>query len=98
MNAWIERIALVAGVALPLFNIPLILRLIKRKRSEDFSLSWAMGVWVCIVLMTPQALRSEDIAFRTYGLVNIVFFSAVVFFVCKYRFRPGTCDSNLEKK
>ena len=76
---------MISGVALPLFNIPLILKLVKRKSSEDLSLSWAIGVWVCIVLMTPQALRSQDIAFRAYGAVNIIFFSAVVFFVLKYR-------------
>lgn len=97
MNAWIEQVGLVAGVALPFFNIPLIVRLIKRKRSEDFSLSWAVGVWVCIALMTPQALQSQDRAFRAYGLVNLLFFSFVVLFVFKYRFWPGTCASKTEK-
>ena len=85
MNDIIQMIGMVSGVALPLFNIPLIIRLIQRKSSEDFSISWAVGVWVCIVLMTPQALRSEDIAFRAYGIVNILFFSVVAFLVVKYR-------------
>ena len=76
-----------AGVTLPLFNIPLILRILKRKSAEDFSISWAVGVWICILLMTPQALRSQDLAFRAYGIVNIIFFSAVVFLVLKYRGR-----------
>ena len=75
----------VGGVSLPLFNIPLIIRIIKRKSSKDLSLSWAIGVWVCIVLMTPQGLRSADPAFRLYSVVNIIFFSMVVFFVLKYR-------------
>ena len=81
----IETIGIAAGVALPLFNIPLIRRLLRRKSSEDFSLSWAIGVWVCIVLMTPQALLSSDAAFRAYGVVNILFFSVVAFLVVKYR-------------
>ena len=85
MNDIIERVGILSGVILPLFNIPLILRLIQRKSSKDFSLSWAIGVWVCIVLMTPQALRSGDAAFRTYGIVNILFFSVVAFLVVKYR-------------
>lgn len=97
MSAWIEQVGLVAGVTLPLFNIPLIARLIKRKRSEDLSLVWAIGVWVCIVLMTPQALSSSDIAFKSFGLVNLVFFSLVVFFILKYRFRPGTCTTSDKK-
>ena len=87
MGRWIEIVGIVAGVTLPLFNIPLILRLVKRKSAEDFSISWAVGVWVCILLMTPQALRSQDLAFRAYGMVNIVFFSAVVFLVLKYHSR-----------
>lgn len=85
MKDWIERVGMVAGVALPFFNIPLIIKLIKRKSSKDLSLSWALGVWICIVLMTPQALRSQDITFRLFGIVNIIFFSVVAFFVLKYR-------------
>ena len=84
MSDIIEKVGVVAGVALPLFNIPLIVRLIQRKSAEDFSLSWAVGVWFCIVLMTPQALRSNDIAFRAYGVVNILFFSVVAFLIVKY--------------
>ncbi len=87
MGRWIEIVGLVAGVTLPLFNIPLILRILKRKSAEDFSISWAVGVWVCILLMTPQALRSQDLAFRAYGIVNIIFFSAVAFLVLKYHGR-----------
>ena len=85
MSDWVQKVGIVSGIALPLFNIPLIVRLIKRKSSQDFSLSWAIGVWVCIVLMTPQALRSADTAFRSYGIVNVIFFTLVLFFVLKYR-------------
>ncbi len=85
MKDIIELVGTVSGVALPLFNIPLIARLLKRKSSQDMSLVWAVGVWVCIVLMTPQGLRSSDIAFRLYSIVNIIFFSIVVFLVLKYR-------------
>lgn len=97
MNWWIEKIGLVSGIVLPLFNIPLILRLIQRKKSDDFSLAWAFGVWVCIILMTPQALQSNDMTFKAFGLMNIVFFSAVVFFICKYRIRPGSCETASKK-
>jgi uncharacterized protein with PQ loop repeat len=80
----VENVGTVAGIALPLFNIPLILKLLRTKSSNDFSLSWAVGVWVCIVLMTPQALRSTDIAFKAFGVVNIFFFSIVAFLIVKY--------------
>lgn len=85
----IQKVGMVAGVTMPLFNIPLIIRLNRRKTSADMSLTWAIGVWACIVLMTPQALRSDDIAFRAYGAVNVVFFSIVTFFIVKYRPRTG---------
>ena len=85
MDTWIEKIGTVSAIALPFFNIPLIVHLWRRKRSDDFSLSWAVGVWVCIVLMTPQALRSSDVTFRAYGVVNILFFSVVAFLIVWYR-------------
>ena len=85
MDAWIEKIGMISALALPLFNIPLILRLVQRKSSGDFSVSWALGVWVCIGLMTPQALRSSDPAFRAFGAFNLLFFSIVTFLVLKYR-------------
>ena len=82
---WVEKLGVAAAAALPLFNIPLIFRLLKRKSSGDFSIPWALGVWGCSVLMTPQALRSHDPAFRAYGIINITFFSIVTFFILKYR-------------
>ena len=42
----IEQIGLVASVAMPLWNIPLIVKIIKRKSAEDISMAWLWGVWV----------------------------------------------------
>jgi uncharacterized protein with PQ loop repeat len=86
---WVEWLGIVSGIALPLFNIPLIVKLVKRKSSADLSLTWALGVWTCIVLMTPQALSSADIAFKAFGIMNIIFFTVVTFFVVKYRSRSA---------
>lgn len=82
---WTEGLGIVAGVILPLFNFPLVLKMVRRKSSRDLSVTWALGVWVCIVLMTPQAVRSSDLAFRLFGIINLVSFSLVTFFVLKYR-------------
>ena len=41
----IQTIALIASIVLPLWNIPLILKIIRRKSSRDVSMSWAVGVW-----------------------------------------------------
>jgi len=81
----LEKIGLIAAVILPFFNIPLITKIIKRKSSKDISLSWALGVWVCILLMAPSGLVSQDIVWRTFNIVNILMFTGVVFVVLRYR-------------
>lgn len=86
MNDWVGSIS---AFLMPFFNIPLILKLLQRKRSDDISLTWAGGVWICIILMTPKALTSADIAFRLYGYSNVVFFSIVTFLIFYYRWKPG---------
>ncbi len=78
-----------AGALLPIFNIPLILRIIKRKSADDISLVWLFGVWICILLMTPAALTSPDIAFRAFGWTNVVFFTGVVVVTVKYHHKMG---------
>ena len=82
-----DKIAFVAAIILPLFNIPLIMRMIKRKSSQDLSLCWVLGVWTCIILMAPSAFRSEDPVWRVFNYANITLFSAVVFVTLKYRLR-----------
>ena len=78
-------IGIVASVTLPFFNIPLIHKVIKRKSSKDLSLVWVVGVWTCILFMVPASISSTDIVLKVFGIVNFVFFSAVLFFVLKYR-------------
>ena len=81
----VEGVGLVAAVVLPLWNIPLILKIIKRRSSRDFSLAWVLGVWICIILMFPSGLMSHDLVWRTFNIVNLVLFSSVTFTVIKYR-------------
>lgn len=80
-----KTIALIAAIVLPMWNIPLIIRVIKRRSSQDISVSWAVGVWVCFVLMAPEALRSPDIVWRSFNIVNLVLFTAVTIVVLLYR-------------
>ncbi|MBI4397497.1 MAG: hypothetical protein HY586_00045 [Candidatus Omnitrophica bacterium] len=83
MSNW-EQIAVVAGAVLPIFNIPLIIKLWKRKSAKDFSLVWVLGCWVCILLMAPAAITGEDMAFKVFEIMNLIFFSGVAFLVVKY--------------
>lgn len=85
----IDQIGLITAVILPLFNIPLILRIIKRKSSEDISLWWAMGVWVCLLLMAPSGFRSADIVWRVFNYVNVTLFTVVAIVTLKYRKGQG---------
>jgi hypothetical protein len=80
----LREISAWAGAILPLFNIPLIIRIVKRKSADDISLVWVFGVWICILLMSPAALTSQDAAFRTFGWANLFFFTGVVFVTVKY--------------
>jgi uncharacterized protein with PQ loop repeat len=83
----IHKIALVAGIILPLWNIPLIFRIIKRRSSEDVSIYWALGVWVSLILMAPSAFVSKDPVWRTFSIINLITFTFVVIIVLRYRKR-----------
>lgn len=83
----IEKIALIGGIVLPFCNIPLIVRIIKRRSSEDISIPWAIGVWICLVLMAPDGFVSDDIVWKVYNIINFVLFSAVVITVLLFRKR-----------
>lgn len=78
-------VGLIAGTALPLWNIPLIVRIGRRKSSRDLSLPWAVGVLTCIYLMLPAALASSDLVFKVFSVVNAVLFTAVVAQIVRYR-------------
>lgn len=83
----IHKIALVVGIILPFWNIPLVWRVIKRRSSEDISIYWALGVWVCLALMAPSAFLSQDPVWRVFNIVNLAIFSIVVIIVLAYRKR-----------
>ena len=80
-----KTIALIAAVILPLWDIPLIVRVIRRRSSRDISIPWAMGVWICFLLMAPEGLHSPDIVWRVFNIVNLILFTAVVAVVLWYR-------------
>lgn len=84
----INKIGMLAAVVLPLFNIPLILRIRKRRSSEDISLVWVFGVWISVLCLEPAALLSKDLTFKLFSTINLIFFSLVVFYVIKYREKP----------
>jgi uncharacterized protein with PQ loop repeat len=81
----IEKIALVAAIILPLWNLPFIFRIVRRKSSQDVSLYWAVGVWSCFVLMAPSGFTSEDLVWRVFNIANLSLFTLVLIFVLAYR-------------
>jgi uncharacterized protein with PQ loop repeat len=92
-----QTIALIAAIVLPLWNIPLIVRIIRRKSSDDISISWVCGVWVCLLLMAPQAFSSVDIVWKVFNAANVLLFSCVVFVVFFYRFKRLKQGGNMKK-
>lgn len=89
MNEMINEIVKFGGIAasiiMPLFNIPLIIKIWKRKSSSDLSLVWTYGIWGSIIVMLPASLISPDPVLRIFGVTNFVLFSGVVFSVMKFR-------------
>lgn len=83
----IEQIGLIAAIVLPLCNIPLIARIERRKSSDDVSLWWAFGVLGCLLAMFPAALVSTDRVFKTFSVINLILFGAVVVQVARYHWR-----------
>ena len=81
----LTKIALIAAVILPLWNIPLIVRIIKRKSSEDISIYWALGIWICFVLIAPSGFISRDLVWGVFNITDFIFFSIVVVVVLAYR-------------
>ena len=77
-------VGLVAAVTLPFFNIPLIIRIQRRKSADDISLTWVLGAFSCMVLMLPSGLLSAEPVYRAYSMVNIVFFGTVVAQVLRF--------------
>jgi uncharacterized protein with PQ loop repeat len=83
----IEIIGLIAAIILPFWNIPLIVRIQKRRSCEDISLYWVFGVWACLILMVPSGLMSSDLVFKVFTIVNFILFSVVVIQVVRFRLR-----------
>jgi len=81
----VKTIGFWAAVILPLWDIPLIIRIIKRKSSEDISIVWAVGLWATSVLMAPSAFISGDRIAVGFNTVNVATLTVVMIVVCKYR-------------
>jgi uncharacterized protein with PQ loop repeat len=81
----LKTISFWAAVILPLWDIPLMVRIIQRKSSQDISLGWAFGLWSSSVLMAPSAFIAGDKTAMGFNLVNVTMLTAVLIVVFKYR-------------
>ena len=80
----ISKLGMISAILLPLFDIPLIWRIVKRKSSEDISLVWTFGIWICILGMFPASWISSDPIMKVFAVVNTILFTAVVIAVVCY--------------
>lgn len=81
-----DYVSTVAAAVLPLFDIPLIVRICRRKSSADISMTWVVGLWVCSVGMAPAAIiSSEDLVWKTFNIVNVILLTGVLWAVIYYR-------------
>ena len=81
----IRSLGFIAAILLPFWNIPLIVRIERRKSSKDISLAWALGIFGCLIGMLPSGLQSPDPVFKAFTCVNLAIFSVVVVQVLRYR-------------
>jgi hypothetical protein len=98
----LQTIGIVSGILMPLFNLPLMLRIIRRRSSEDISLVWVMGVWICVMGLLPSSLQSPDPILFGFGVVNALLFSGVFFSVLYFhpsirRQRRLTIEASVER-
>ncbi|MBI4125116.1 MAG: hypothetical protein HY466_04220 [Deltaproteobacteria bacterium] len=85
MKPFFLYLGVAAGFVLPFFNIPFIFKIRKNKSSKDISLVWAVGIFICVVLMLPQAWLSQDLSFKIFGIVNFILYSAAFYHIIYYR-------------
>jgi len=89
-----QKISFIAAIVLPFWNMPLIFRVIKRRSSKDISIFWAVGVWVCLLLMAPSSFVSADILWRVFSILNFISFSFVLGAVLTYRKGSKNAESS----
>ena len=86
-HSWIQILGVASSIALPLFNIPLMLRMIQRRSSQDVSLIWVIGIFTCLAGMVPIGWQSTDPIFKIFTIINFVFFSGVAMTAVYFRVR-----------
>lgn len=82
--SWMEIVGMLGALSMPIWNIPLIARIVKRKSSRDISLAWVIGVWVCVLAMLPSSIVSSDRVLKIFGITNAIAFTLVFIMVLKY--------------
>jgi hypothetical protein len=87
----IQTIGMLSGLIMPVFNVPLIVRIVYRRSSGDISLIWVIGVWICVMAMLPASLQSSDPVLLLFGIANSLFFTAV--FLTVLYFHPTLNNS-----
>ena len=85
MKELIYNLGTIAAIVLPFFSIPMIVKIVQRKSSKDISMTWALGVWICFILMFPSAIQSDDFNYRIFSAINLVLFTGIVIVTLKYR-------------
>ncbi len=87
MERYLEMFAMVGSVVMPFFNIPLVLRIFRRRSSDDISLLWVLGVYVCMILMFPYGILYGEFVLKAFSITNIIFFSFVVLATLWFRLK-----------
>ena len=82
---FLQELGQLAAILMPLFNIPLIVKIVRRKSSADISILWAVGLWSSSVLMAPSAFLHGDKVAIGFNIVNVMMLTCVLITVLVYR-------------
>ena len=86
MTLFFVKLGYISSVVLPLFNIPLMVHIWRRKSADDISLTWAFGIWFSLLGMLPASLISSDSILKVFAISNLGIFSWVLILVLYFKF------------
>ncbi len=84
---FIKDLGTASSMVVPLFHIPLILKLYKKKSSQEWSVISVCGFWISTLGIQPWAMMTSDKALTILNSLSLLFISVEVVLVLRYRMK-----------
>lgn len=80
-----KELGYICSMIVPVFHIPLIMKLVRKKSSQEWSLLSVIGFWIATLGIQPWALMTDDRALTILNTLSLMFISVELVLVIKYR-------------